>query len=267
MTYIPELILLIAFLYALFVGYLYINQQNLTYYPNKNDYEPPPNAEVTLVKTEDGLELEGWFFPPAQKGRSIILMFHGNAGHIVHRVYKVPQYYQAGYGVLLAEYRGYGKNPGSPHEEGLYKDARAYYQWLIDQGIKPENIIIHGESLGSAVATQLAYENPAKALILETPFSEFSDVALFHYPFIPFARYITKEDFNSVSKIQSIDIPKLLIVAGQDEVVGQQTGLKLYEAAYEPKKLVVLENSRHSDHYNHDAGDAILSFLAKLSKK
>lgn len=232
--------------------------------PSKSLVSADGMAQDIEVHTEDGLFLKAWFIPSVQRGMPVILFFHGNAGNISHRLFKVSDYIEAGYGVLMAEYRGYGGNPSTPSEEGLYADARAYFSWLNAHGYKDEDLILYGESLGSGVAIEMAARRKVKALILEAPYARLSDPARKTYFFIPFIEHLMHDKFLSIEKIHAVNAPKLFLLAGKDEVLGAQTGMELYEAAHEPKTLKIFENASHNGAYQYGAGSLVLLFLSTL---
>ncbi len=147
-------------LYVAVALFLFVIQRSFMYFPDPDRQDPArfgvPDIEVVNVVTEDGLELEGWYQPPAD-GKPVIVFFHGNASHMGQSAWKTEAYRKRGYGALLMAYRGYAGNPGKPTEEGLYKDADAFLSWLIQSHNKNyQDIVIYGESLGSGVAVQLA---------------------------------------------------------------------------------------------------------------
>ena len=152
-----------ALLYCGLIAALYIKQRDLIYFPDRSlPAKPAPQAgrivQDLIVTTQDGLRLRGWFIAPGRPDQPVILFFHGNAGHIAHRLTKTQHYVKEGYGLLLAGYRGYGGNPATPSEAGLYADGRAYLSWLSAAGYADERLILYGESLGTGVAVQLAGE-------------------------------------------------------------------------------------------------------------
>jgi len=258
-------------LYFALIAVLYIQQRSFIYFPDKTkpqiDFSFQIKPTQTSILTKDGLPLEGWFFPPTAPQAKIILFFHGNGGNISHRLYKVAPYLAQNYGILLAEYRGYGGNAGVPTEEGLYEDARAYYAWLLQKGYKPEDIIFYGESLGTGVAVQLATEQKPAALILETPYAKLSEPAQKTYFFIPFIELLMHDKYASIDKISDIPSPKLFLLAKQDEVVGFQTGLDLYEKTAPQKTLKIFESANHNTLYQYGAEKTVIEFLSTLSKK
>lgn len=258
----------VVFVYCGLVAFLYIKQRDFIYFPDKS---PPLKAAVNAkdavkditVTTSDGLALKAWFVEPS-RNMPVIVFFHGNAGNISHRLYKVSDYANAGYGVLMAEYRGYGGNSSAPTEEGLYADGRAYFSWLNDKGYKDDDIILYGESLGTGVAVQMAKEHNIKALVLEAPYARLSDPAKKTYFFIPFVDMLMHDKYHSIDKISSVKAPKFFMVAGRDEVVGPQTGLNLFEVASKPKKLHIFERAGHNTIYQFGAASKVLIFLSTL---
>lgn len=263
-------LLMIAALYAGFVMTLYMSQRNFIYFPDTTAPDIALASQTGFAAVEavvtpaEHLPLRGWYFSSQPENGKTILFFHGNAGNISHRLYKIAPYLAQGYGVLLAEYRGYGGNPGTPSEAGLYEDGTAYYDWLARSGIAPEDIILYGESLGTGVAVEMAKDKNARALILETPYSSLLDIAQKTYFFIPFIGNLMHDKFHSDQKIAGLSIPKLFLIAGRDEVIGSQTGLKLYETAKEPRTLKVFDEAGHNTLYDFNAPETVLEFLKSL---
>ncbi|MBX2833414.1 MAG: alpha/beta hydrolase [Micavibrio sp.] len=260
-------VLLMFVLYCAGVGALYLGQRFLIYHPDRNTPTPPENAQITSVVTHDNVWINGWWFKPRYKRNPAILFLHGNAGNIEHRQHKIKAFLKAGYGVLLAEYRGYGGNDGytNINEKSLYMDGEAYLRWLQDYKVK--DIIIYGESIGSGVAVELASKYKVKALILETPFASLADAARHHYKFIPFLDFFMKDKYDNISKIGNVDAPKLFLIAGRDEVVGWPTSVKLAKAAPDPKAIKVYKNSGHNTIYQTGVETDILAFLASIGSQ
>ncbi|MCC6392204.1 MAG: alpha/beta fold hydrolase, partial [Bryobacterales bacterium] len=133
-------------------------------------------AEDVQIVTRDGVKLHGWW--KETRGSEIATLFlHGNAGNVSHRGRSIRAITEAGSSVLALDYRGYGKSEGSPSETGLYADADAAYDWLIGKGYDAARLILHGESLGTAVAVELASRRSSRGLILEAPFPSARAVA------------------------------------------------------------------------------------------
>ena len=215
-------------------------QRSLTYYPDRTRPTPaeagvPELAPVTL-KTGDGLALLAWHAPPRADGAPSLLYFHGNAGHIGMRGFKVRAYLNAGLGVLLATWRGYSGNPGTPTEAGLYADGRAARAFLRASGAGDERQILYGESLGTGVAVHLAREAAPAALVLEAPFSSIADIAAGRFPLLPVGPLIV-DRFDSAAKIGKVGAP-LLIVDRFDSPIPVRLARKV--RAREPKQAVFI---------------------------
>ncbi|MCD8520264.1 MAG: alpha/beta hydrolase [Alphaproteobacteria bacterium] len=214
-----------------------------------------------IVTTDDDLNLTGWLKYPRDDDKPVLIFFHGNAQTIEHRLGKVDAYINAGYGVMLPEYRGYGGNPGTPMEDGLYKDARAYLNFIRnDPRLNQQKLIIYGESLGSGVAVQMATEFPPYRLVLEVPFSSALDVAQSRFFFIPFLSYLMHDHYDNTSKIKNVECPVLVGTAGNDFVVPNRFGQKLYNAVESTKKLVHYESAMHHNMYDYGFAKEVIAF-------
>ena len=204
--------------------------------------------EVTL-HTEDDLRLHGWFLPAPHSPDVVrtVLVCHGNAGNISHRLDRAL-FIQSklNWNVFLFDYRGYGRSEGSPDEKGTYADGRAAYRYLLDRGIRPDHIVLFGESLGAAVAVQLAQEKEAAALVLESPFTSIPDMARAVYPFLPLARWVSTR-YDNLDKIPSIGMPLLILHGTGDRAVPFEQGERLFRAASEPKTFVAIPGAGHND--------------------
>ncbi len=258
-----------AIVYVAFVAALYVFQRNLMYMPDTSVpsimHSGVPEMRPVTLETEDGLKLLAWY--RAVERLPVVVYFHGNAGNIGARGFKARAFLDAGFGVLLVSYRGYGGNRGSPTEEGLYADARAALEFLKAQDVAPERTVIYGESLGTGVAVQMASElgreNPAAALVLEAPFTSFDDVAAHHYPYVP-ARWLIRDHFDSAAKIAGINTPLLIIHGDRDRTIPIKFGRMLFEAAAEPKESRWLEGADHNDLYDFGGAEVVIEFVRRL---
>ena len=152
-----------------------------------------------------------------------------------------------GLSVLLFDYRGYGGNTGRPSEEGLAADARAAQAWLAAQpDVDPQRIAYFGESLGAAVAVGLAVQRPPAALILRSPFTSLADVGAVHYPWLP-VRWLLLDRYPSIERIASVHAPLLVIAGDRDDIVPLPLSRRLYDAAVEPKRFVLVPGAGHND--------------------
>ena len=261
-------ILAVGFItYGALVGALAVFQRHLMYFPDTDKPDPaefgvPEMGEVVL-NTGDGLDLMAWYRAPRSAALPVILYFHGNAGHIGFRAAKVRPYIDAGFGVLLVSYRGYGGNPGSPTEEGLYQDGRAAVAFVAGEGIAARRTVFYGESLGSGVAVQLAIEGSPGAVVLEAPFTSAADIAAKQYPFVP-VRYLVWDRFDSMEKIGDVRAPLFFIHGERDRIVPVANGRKLFTAAPDPKTARYLAEAGHNDLYMHGAAEEVIGFIRKV---
>jgi uncharacterized protein len=251
--------------YAALVGGLFLFQRQLLYFPDKTrpelaGLEQLGVREVALA-TEDGLSLLSWYLP-AHPGRPVILYFHGNGGNIGHRVQRMLRFAREGYGVLMAEYRGYGGNPGTASETGFYTDARAALDFLEREGVAPNPLVLYGESLGSGVAVELATQHEVAGLILEAPPTSVAEVAQCHFPYIPAARLVI-DRFDSRSRIGRVRAPILVLHGERDRVVPIRFGRALLEAAPEPKEGWFAPEAGHEDLARYGGLDAVVVFIER----
>jgi len=259
-------ILTLALVYGVFIGSLALMQKHLMYFPDHARFNPQAWAlkelEPLEVTTEDGLKITSWYRPALSTDKLTIVFFQGNAGHLGYRNYKVRPWLDAGYGVLMVGYRGFG-NPGFPSEEGLYMDAQAAIDAIKAQGVPEDGLVFYGESMGTGVATQMATEYNAAALILESPYTSVPDVGADRYPLVP-VRWLLRDQYNSIDKIKTIHMPFLLMHGELDQVVPVKFGKKLFAAANEPKQAVYVPDAGHNNVYNLKVQQIVLNFLAKL---
>ncbi len=216
----------------------YLEQKSL-YYPTKEMEGTPAvlglDYRDIVFSTPDKVTLHGWFVP-APDARCSVLFFHGNGGNISHRLGKIDFLHKLGANVFIVDYRGYGRSGGRPRESGLYQDASAAYAYLRDV-LKQDCVIVYGESLGGAVAIDLALRQKVAGLVLEGTFSNVADMAKTVYPWLPAA--VLSSKFDSLTKIASVRAPKLQLHAQDDDIVPFDLGKRLYETAGEPKAVLV----------------------------
>ncbi len=246
-----NIIAVVAIAYAAIVLLLFIFQSRLVYFPQiGQEIVATPQAyglefESVNILTEDGETLHAWWVP-AQDARGTILFFHGNAGNISHRIDYLRMFHKLGYATLIFDYRGYGNSTGTPSEEGTYRDAVAAWRWLTQtRGLKPEDIIFVGESLGGAVASGLAARHAPRALVLLSTLTSVPDLGAQVYPFIP-VRMISRFSYDTLARIVQINVPLLVAHSRDDDIIPFAHGKKIYEAAGEPKKFLEMRGG-HND--------------------
>ena len=162
MNYFTTIVLTVLSFYVLLLVIVFFFQRNLLYHPSIDNYLKDQNtnelSEIEKVKinTVDNIDLTAWFYNKDIKKLKTILFFHGNAGSLENRIYKLNHFKNLNVNFLIISWRGFSGNKGKPSETGLYKDAESAVNWLNKQGINNENIIIYGESLGTGVAIEIA---------------------------------------------------------------------------------------------------------------
>jgi fermentation-respiration switch protein FrsA (DUF1100 family) len=240
---------MVALVLAL-IALAWLFQRRLIYLPDRGAVPPAPTVLPTgrdvAFDTTDGLRLAGWFVPAAGHSRATVLVLNGNAGNRAARVPLAAELSRAGLSVLLLDYRGYGGNAGIPSEQGLLADARAARAYLATRGdVDPARLVYFGESLGAAVAVQLAVERPPMALVLRSPFTSLADVGRVHYPFLP-VRLLLRDRYASVEQVGGLRCPVLVLAGDRDGIVPWEQSRRLAEAAAGPKRFVLIPNAGHN---------------------
>jgi len=220
-------------------------------------------TELITLRTQDGLDLIARYRAPRDANAPTVLLFHGNGEDLTQRAHIAYEMIEAGYGVLLAEYRGYGGNPGKPHEAGLYADARAAYEYAA---ARSQSIVLHGYSLGSGVAVQLASEVRIDALILEAPFTSMVDVAAARFRLFP-VRYLARDRYDNLAKIASVHAPILIYGGTRDFVIPPAHFQRLFDAARGEKHLAFVEDANHVDVWSRGGRAYVMQFLASLNTR
>jgi uncharacterized protein len=254
--------------YLAVLAYLYVYQRQLLYRPERSR---PQLGELLSVRmrevqltTADGLDLLSWYLP-SRNSRPVIAYFHGNGGNIAHRTHRAQRFAREGYGVLLVGYRGYGGNPGTPTEAGLFEDARAGLDFLRSENIAADRIVLYGESLGTAIAVHAATQQAIGAIIIESPFTSIAALAQYHYPFIP-AALLVWDRFDSLSRIGEVKAPLFMLQGGHDGVVPTRFGETLFAAAPEPKERWFVPQAGHEDLAGFGALDAVVAFIERQAR-
>ena len=221
------------------------------YHPNRDLIGTPASLglayEDAWFAAEDGVRLHGWFVP-APDATATLLFFHGNAGNISYWLETIRLLRRRlGIHIFLFDYRGYGRSDGRPSEEGLYRDARAALAYLRRHPlVRPDRTVFFGSSLGSAVAVELATQEPPAGLVLESPFTSVRAMGKATFPFLPVSLLVGNQ-FDSLSRITRIHVPLLVLHGDRDEVIPLTQGRALFEAANEPKTFFAVAGASHND--------------------
>jgi fermentation-respiration switch protein FrsA (DUF1100 family) len=253
---------------SVFVFLAWALQRKLIYFPSGD--APPPHAVGLLgvapvtFHTDDGLTLHGWFVRPDEPAWFTVIVFNGNAGNRAMRAPLAVALRRHGLAVLLFDYRGFGGNPGVPTERGLIADARAARRYVAGRrDVDPARVAYFGESLGAAVAIQLAAEVQPAGLVLRSPFGSLAEAGRFHYPFLP-VRWLLRDRFASNDVIGRIHAPLLMVAGDRDRIVPLDHTRRLFAEATDPKTLVIISDADHNDASLLYGGDMIAHIVTFL---
>lgn len=253
----------LAGMYALLCVAMMLHQRKLMYYPH-TDLGPPEfyglkGFEADTLTTDDGIKISYWYAPP-EENKPTILYLHGNAGHLGHRSAFDHFAQQLGFGVMALSYRGFGLSQGSISEAGFYADAHAALKVLNTRyHTQDADIIVFGESIGSAVAMELARSHTFRFLALQAPFTSAEKKAAELYWWLP-VKLIMWDKFNSLKKVSELTSPVLVMIGELDQLIYPHDSELLYASIPTRKKLVRFAHTGHNDFQPHDLLEAILDF-------
>ena len=247
-------------------------EKQFVFFPEPEVASTPAQAglryDEVYLAAPDGLKLHGWFLPaPAHATdpkTQTWLWFHGNGGNLGTRVGQLERAHRLlGVHQFIFDYRGYGNSEGRPSERGTYLDARAALSYLGKRpDVDPSRIVYFGHSLGAAVAIELAVSHPPAGMALIAPFSSIRDMAKLALP-LPMAGWIVRNHYNSAALISGVHAPLLILHGEMDEIVPHSQGLKLFEAANQPKRFVTLPDASHNNAH-HVAADVMAHALLEF---
>jgi len=243
-------------------GALWAGQERLIFLPDPRSLSAPAGWERPSLRTSDGLDLAFLMAPPPGPEGMVILHFHGNGGNAADRAGLGTLLNRAGFGIVLAEYRGYGGNPGRPTEETLAADARAYLDWIRAR-FPAARIALWGESLGSGVVTRLAEgREDIAAIVLESPFTSVRELAAGMYPWLP-TNALLRHPFESLSRLPDVRAPVLVVASAQDRITPPEHARRMAAGARDGR-LVMLPGGAHPAVLNDAGGEGVRAALAFL---
>jgi fermentation-respiration switch protein FrsA (DUF1100 family) len=244
-------------------------QRRLIYFPSTARIDPSSVGLVgvaeQILKTPDGIELVCWL-SRAKPGQPTILYFHGNGGGLAERADRIRILRDNGVGIFMMSYRGYSGSTGSPSEAANVADAKLAYDWLVGSGVRPEDVILYGESLGSGVATQVSLEKPVAGLILDAPFTSVVELGAMIYPWLPI-RLLLLDRYETIRDIGRVRAPILVLHGERDHTVPVEMGRRVFAAAREPKQMVTFPEAAHSNQHLYGSYDVILAWLRELGAR
>lgn len=268
LTKLKKFLILSLGAYACLLVGIGVFQRSFLYFPNHFYVSPDearahPSLKELSVTTEDGLQLKGWYAPATSEPLTLVY-FHGNADNLKSAAPIAGPYIDAGYGYLIVEYRGYSLMPGSPTEQGLYADGRAFIRKLSEMGVSENKIVLIGHSLGTGVATQMATEFDVRGLMLLTPFLSIAKMAQVRFPFLP-ADQMTLDRFENWKKLPTLHMPLLVAASGRDFVVPTEQETALFDFGNEPKQLYLSHESGHNNLYENGFLPVSLDWLQRIA--
>ena len=265
MKYLYLILSSIIIAYIVVIIFIYFYQRNLLYHPSENNYQGDKiqfDYEEIFIKVDEEIKLKSWIIEKDFKKHKTLVIFHGNAGHLSNRIYKLNELYKLDINILIISWRGFSGNKGSPTEQNLYKDAEAAIKWLNEKNINNNQIILYGESLGSGVAVELGKKNNFNSIILESPFTSIENSAKIYYPYLP-VRFLLKDRYDSIGKIKMINTPILIMHGEKDDVIPISMGKELFEKANSPKHSYFTSEDDHMMEFNPSLLNEIKNFILK----
>ena len=253
-------------LYALVVAAAWLGQRHLMYVPDPTRVAPTAaglsGVDELVLETPDGARLVAWRTPTVE-GRPYILYLHGNAGNLASRADRFQRYQGRGIGMAMLSWRGYSGSTGKPSEVNNVADARLVYDRLVASGVRPEDMVVYGESLGSGVAIQLVAERKVAALVLDAPYTSIVDVALLSYPYLP-VRPLLIDRYESDRHIKGVKVPVLVLHGERDAVIPVRMGKTLHEMVPGPKKLALFPDGGHVYLDDHGVVELVTGWLGEV---
>lgn len=249
--------------YSAAAGYMYLNQRSFVFKPS-DALQTPADKGLDQVAVEtlamaDGTEVIAWTAPPALQGAPTVLYFHGNAGNVSRRHKRFREILESGFGLYAPSYRGYPGSGGSPSEAAFISDALEHYDRLEAAG---GTIVVHGESLGTGVATAVGLERAPLAVVLEAPYTALSDMARTQYPWLPID-FLMKDPFVTRDRLPEIGDPVLIIHGRKDRIIPFEHGEFLFEVANDPKHFVDYPDATHSNLWPSGLWTEVQQFLER----
>ena len=257
---------LLILIYFVITVVVYFFQRKLLYHPFSPQITGKGlihNFETINFKTSDNFELKGWFHLK-NSNKKTILFLHGNAGNLDNRIDKLNFLGNMDINFLIISWRGYSGNPGNPSETGLYKDALGGIEWLNKKGISNDRIILYGESLGTAITTEVAQNENFAGIILEAPFTSMVDMGQKIYPIFP-VKFLLKDKYESKNKIKNIKSPILVLHGRKDKIVPFYMGEKIFEMANSPKFKYFTDLDDHMMNFDDKLINEIDLFISNLN--
>lgn len=263
MRWLKLIVLAALTLYLIAAAAVFGLQRKLLYFPPSTYLDPlAVGVDMGEMKyTNYEVSVTGWYGRPAENGNKVVMVFHGNGSAVYsnHDIFR--DLMNAGYGVWSVGYPGYPGSKGKPTQEALVTAAERQYDLLLAQGVKPENIVFFGTSLGSGVAAQLASKHKPSLLIMDAPFNSTLDMGRKQVPWLPVS-LLMKDTFQSDKALADLDVPLIWIHGTADRVIPTSQGQKLYDGYRGPKSAHIIEGGQHTNLWFLGGREIVLAALA-----
>lgn len=226
------------------------------------------NFEEIWFETQEDLQLNGWLVP-GEPGKPLVLIFHGNAANISHQVKNLQYFNEIGLSAFIFDYRGFGRSRGQvTREEDLYADARSALDYLRGRGWAASQMIYYGHSMGAAVSLQMGLEAPPVAVVMESSFTNMSDIA-WHTAPVTYALigwWAIRARFDNIGKIEKLSAPVVIFQGEEDHIVPVEMAQRLYERARQPKAIHLIPGGGHNNLFQV-GGEKYRSAWLELSRQ
>ena len=245
--------------------FMFFFQRTFMYHPNVNSYNLAPirfTYEKVKIPSENNITLESWHSFKSNQNKTLVF-FHGNAGNLNNRIYKLNELDKLDLNFLIISWRGFSGNAGKPTEQGLYQDAASAIRWLETKNIKKTDIILYGESLGTGIALELAKKDIYAGVILESPYTSMVEMAKKFYPYLPVS-ILLRDRYQSIKKIKMNKSPILIMHGQMDTLVPFYMGEQLYAEASQPKQSYFPKFDNHMMQYTSELLTALKNFIGSL---
>lgn len=264
--------LVVVLVLAALLALVWLGQRRLVYLADRAEVPSVtgyfPAGEDVRLATSDGLTLGAWYIPASGPDRRLtVLVAPGNGGNRAGRVPLAGGLSGAGFAVLLFDYRGYGGNPGSPTERGLARDVRAARDYLVTaRGVRADELVYFGESLGAGVVTELATEHPPARLVLRSPFIDLASAGAVHYPFLP-VRALLWDRYPVAEQLAKVDVPTAVIYGSRDSIVPPEQSREVARRAGGPVRLTEIAGADHNDEALASGPELVSAVVAVVSAR
>ena len=266
-----NIILIFLLIYLLATLAVYLFQRKLLYHPsapphfsqNASGLGLDHKIEKVNIKVNKDIKLNSWLHLKNGKKKTILFL-HGNAGNLDNRIYKLNFLGNLDINFLIISWRGYSLSDGKPTEYGLYEDANAAINYLSSKGILIKDIILYGESLGTAVAVEVGQNKNFAGIILEAPFTSMVDLGQKYYPFFP-VQFLLKDKYESKNKIKNLKSPVLVLHGKKDKIVPFYMGEKIFEMIDGPKYKYFTDLDDHMMNFDDKLINEIDLFISNLN--